>query len=317
MSAVCRATRRTAMTYLSRAAFALLVALACNAGAVELDAAAQSRLGLRLSTLAEGEASPTTRAVVDVLDPLPLAKAVDELAVARAAADASRAEAGRTRALLAARGNASRKALEAAQAQAVADQARLREARLALRAGWGEALADMDRTRRDRLVDQLVDGRQVLLRAEPLERPDEPVPVRAATLQVPHGGQLPARVLGRLPRSTAGLAAGWLLQAPAGALVPGMVLTARLQSGGPPVRGVLLPRAAVVRWNGRDWAYVATGADRFERRAVAARVMTPAGWLVGAPFGAGERVVTQGAEALIAVDAAPSPGGSAAAPDDD
>ena len=299
---------------LSLAVFALCAALAGAAGATELDAAAQSRLGLRLATLAESELPLTTRAVADVLDPAPLAKAVGEVAVAQAAADASRAEAARTRTLLAAQGNASRKALEAAQAQAVADQARLREARVALRSAWGGGLDDMDGARRERLIDALVAGRQVLLKAEPLGRLDA---VRAATLQVPHGADLPAQVLGRLPRRTSGLAAGWLLQADAGALVPGMVLTAQLQSGGEPVRGVLLPRGAIVRWNGQDWAYVATGADRFERRAVTPRAMTPAGWVVGAPFKPGERVVVQGAEALIAVDAAPVPGAAAAAPDED
>ncbi|HEV2539442.1 MAG TPA: hypothetical protein VGU03_07005 [Frateuria sp.] len=293
---------------LSLAVLALFASLTGTVGATELDAAAQSRLGLRLATLADGQMPMTTRAVADVLDPVPLAKAVDDVAAAQAAADASRAEAARTRALLASQGNASRKALEAAQAQAVADQARLREARIALRNVWGDDLEDMDAKRRDRLIEALVAGQQVLLKAEPLGRPDAPMQVRAATLQMPHGVDAPAQVLGRLPRSTSGLAAGWLLQADAGPLVPGMVLTAQLQSDGPPVRGVLLPRAAIVRWNGQDWAYVATGRDQFERRAVTPRAMTPAGWLVGAPFKPGERVVVQGAEALVAVDAAPAPG---------
>jgi len=306
---------------LSLAAGALLASLACavaaTATATELDAAAQARLGLRLATLAAGQMPPTTRAVADVLDPVPLAKAVDELTAAQAAADASRAEVARTRALLAANGNASRKALEAAQAQAAADQARLREARVALRSAWGDGLANMDKSRRQRLIDALVDGRQVLLKAEPLGRPDTALTVHAATLRLPHGKDAFARVLGQLPRSTSGLAAGWLLQAPAGALVPGMVLTAQLHGEGPPVHGVLLPRAAIVRWNGLDWAYVATGRTQFARRAVTARAMTPAGWLVGAPFKPGERVVVQGAEALIAVDVAPTSGSAADAADDD
>jgi hypothetical protein len=295
------------------AAFALLVPAA---GATDLDAAAQSRLGMRLATLAAGELPPATHAVADVLDPVPLAKAVDDLVAAQAAADASRAEAARTQALLAANGNASRKALEAAQAQAVADATRLREAQVTLRTSWGDDLADMDSRQRDRLVGALVKGNTVLLRAEPLGRPDAQLKIRAATLQIPQGADVPAQVLGQLPRSTSGLAAGWLLQAPAGTLVPGMVLTAQLLGEGEPVRGVLLPREAIVRWNGLDWAYVATGATRFERRAVHARAMAPAGWLVGPPFKAGERVVVQGAEALIAVDAAPVPG-SADTSDDD
>ncbi|HET6804897.1 MAG TPA: hypothetical protein VFH59_05570 [Frateuria sp.] len=299
------------------ASFALLLALlAGGAAATELDAASQARLGLQLATLAAGSMPPTTRAVADVLDPVPLAKAIDELEAAQAAAHASRAEVARTQALLAAGGNASRKALEAAQAQATADQARLREARVALRSVWGDDLAEMEPGRRDRLLAALVKGRQVLLRAEPLGRPDQAPTVRAATLQLPRGAAATARVLGRLPRSTSGLAAGWLLQAEAGAMVPGMVLTARLHGAGAPVRGVLLPRAAIVRWNGLDWAYVATGATQFERRAVHPRAMTPAGWLVGAPFKPGERVVVQGAEALVAVDAAPVPGSAADASDD-
>jgi multidrug efflux pump subunit AcrA (membrane-fusion protein) len=293
----------------------LLATMAGVAAATELDAADQSRLGLRMVTLAAGEMPPTTHAVADVLDPAPLARALDELKAAQAAADASRAEVDRTRALLAEGGNASRKALEAARAQAVADRARLREARVALRGQWGDDLARMGATRRERLLDALVDGTQVLLKAEPLGRPGPALKVHAATLQMPDGTGMPARVLGTLPRSTSGLAAGWLLQADAGPLVPGMVLTAQLQGVGAPVHGVLLPRAAIVRWNGLDWAYVATGTTRFERRAVTPRAMTPAGWLVGAPFKPGERVVVQGAEALVAVDAAPAPG-SAEATDD-
>ena len=295
---------------------AALALIAPAAGATDLDAAAQSRLGLRLATLANGELPSTTHAVADVLDPVPLAKAVDELAAAQAAADASRAEAARTRALLAANGNASRKALEAAQAQAIADTTRLREARIVLRTTWGDDLADMQAAQRDRLVDALVRGSLVLLRAEPLGRPNASLKVHAASLQMPRGDQVPAQVLGQLPRSTSGLAAGWLLQAPAGTLVPGMVLTAQLMGETGAVRGVLLPREAIVRWNGLDWAYVVAGANRFERRAVQPRAMTPAGWLVGAPFKAGERVVVQGAEALIAVDAAPVPGSAEPADDD-
>lgn len=298
------------------AACVLLPMVCGRVQATELDAAAQARLGMRLATLAVGEIPPTTRAVAEVLDPAPLAKAADALTSAQAAAAASRAEAARTQALLAAQGNASRKALEAAQAQAAADHAQLREARIALRSGWGDQLADMDTQQRDRLIDTLVEGRQVLLKAEPLGRPDLPLRVRAASLQIPPGADVSARVLGRLPRSHSGLAAGWLLQAPAGPLVPGMVLTAELQHEGAPQRGVLLPRAAIVRWNGLDWAYVASGATQFERRVVKPRAMTPAGWLVGAPFRPGERVVVQGAEALIAVDAAPVQGSATDAADD-
>jgi hypothetical protein len=86
-----------------------------------------------------------------------------------------------------------------------------------------------------------------------------------------------------------------------------MMLTAQLQGKGELLSGVLLPRSAVVRWNGEAWAYVVSDATHFERRAVKALAMTPTGWLVGEPFKAGEKVVTRGVEALIALDAAPVP----------
>ncbi|MEI7035868.1 hypothetical protein [Fulvimonas yonginensis] len=300
-----------------RLAGVVLAVLSAACAATELDTAAQARLGLRLATLADGRMPPATRAIADVLDPTPLAHAADAVRVAQADASASDAEVARTRTLLAAQGNASRKALEAAQVQAAAARAKLREARVALRSRWGDDLADMDPGKRDTLIDALIAGRQVLLKAEPLGRPDALQRAQGAVLHLPHGQDATAKVLGRLPRSRSGLAAGWLLLAPAGPLVPGMVLTAQLQGEGPPQHGVLLPRSAIVRWNGLAWAYVATDATHFERRAVVPRAMAPAGWLVGPPFRAGERVVVQGAEALVAVDAAPSPGSAAEPADDD
>ena len=89
-------------------------------------------------------------------------------------------------------------------------------------------------------------------------------------VRLAHPGDIAARVLSPLPRSSAGLAGGWLLEAPGAGLTPGMLLTARLQGSGTGASGVLLPRGAVVRWNGVAWAYVATDATHFERRAVTA-----------------------------------------------
>lgn len=295
---------------------ASLVVLAFGVQATELDAAAQARLGLRVVRLASLQVAPTEQATAEVIDPGSLVADLDQVAVAQAASDASDAEYQRTAALLAANGNASRKALQAAHAQAVADQARLRQARMQLRVAGGSAFAALSPAGQRQWAEHLGSGRTVLLRAEPLAATSPFTATRAALLR-PGQASVSARVLGPFPSSRSGLGGGWLLAADDGSLVPGMVMTAQLHGDGRPRVGVLLPRSGVVRWNGIAWAYVVTDATHFERRAVSAALRTDGGWLVGAPFKAGERVVTQGVEALIAVDAAPVHAPAQAEPADD
>lgn len=290
----------------------LMTSLAvANAAATEVDAAAQARLGLALVELHAAQAPVEVQATAEVLDPSALAKTADDIAALQATADASAAEAQRVQALFAADGNMSRKAVEGARAQAAVDKAKLQQARTQLRMDWGSAIAALDARALHARTESLLDGRTAWLKAEPLATPAPGFQGVSALLQ-PH--DVAARVLGPLPRSTSGLAGGWLLEAPGANLTPGMTLTASLRSAAGGTAGVLLPRAAVVRWNGVAWAYIATDATHFERRAVHALAITLDGWIVGAPFKPGEKAVARGAEALIALDAAPP---EAAAADQD
>lgn len=297
---------------------ALLGALAVHpAAAAQLDAQAQQRLGLQRATLRTRTLHTTLEATADVLDPVSLAHQLGRVQAARAAAEASAAELRRTRALLAAHGNASRKALEAARAQQAADRASMRDARSALRMQWGESLAELPSDRRETLLDALLDGHAALLAAEPMRAPPQGFAPERAHVDLADGHAVPAKVLGRLPNSRSGLAPGWLLQTDVPGLAPGMALTARLEDDTRTVHGTWLPDAAIVRWNGRSWAYVAIDATHFERRPVTPLAVRPQGWLVGAPFRGGEQVVVRGAEALIAVDAASAPGSEPEDGDDD
>ena len=289
---------------------AVLMAVAIDAAATEVDAATQARLGLTLAELRAAQAPVELPASAEVLDPSSLAKTADDLAALQATADASGAEARRVQALFAADGNMSRKAVEAARAQAAVDQARLQQARTQLRMDWGSAIAALDAHALHVRAESLLDGRTAWLKAEPLAAPAPGFQAAGAVLRQ---GDVNARVLGALPRSTSGLAGGWLLEAPGADLMPGMMLTARIRGAGTGTAGVLLPRGAVVRWNGVAWAYVATDATHFERRAVNALAINADGWIVGAPFKAGEKVVARGAETLIALDAAPVPAAADAA----
>ena len=59
-----------------------------------------------------------------------------------------------------------------------------------------------------------------------------------------------------------------------------------------------MPRAAVVRSEGRGWAFVQTGDDTFIRREVVLMRPTSEGWFVVSGFKPGEKVVVTGAQVL-------------------
>lgn len=92
-------------------------------GEVRLSAAQQARAGLRVATLSAGGARQITQGFARGLDVSALAAINAEISTARAAAIASRAEAGRLVALAAQDQSASTRAVEAARAQAAADGA--------------------------------------------------------------------------------------------------------------------------------------------------------------------------------------------------
>ena len=66
--------------------------------------------------------------------------------------------------------------------------------------------------------------------------------------------------------------------------------------------GVLLPRSALVRYEGSDWAYVRTGPGRFERRQVASPTPEADGDFVAQGIRPGDQVAVQGVAALFAAE---------------
>lgn len=269
----------------------------------ELDRTAQNNLGLATVTLATRDVPQSIDVAIAVLDPAPLAKLADELIASHAAVNASTAESQRAEALLKADGNISRKSADAARVQAVADQAHWRQLRSQLRLEWGDALASMDDASLQQVVKSVVGGRLALIRAQPLTMRETSWKPTTARLRLLDGTSLHASVLGPLPSSVSSLGRDWLLETSSDALVPGMALTGVLEDENHRHTGVVVPRAAIIRWNGLTWVFVMVDATHFERRAISMSQALDTGWLVGAPFKAGERVVTTGANALMAMDA--------------
>jgi len=86
----------------------------------------------------------------------------------------------------------------------------------------------------------------------------------------------------------------------AGALfAPGTAVTAYLETGQEPLRGVLIPSSALVRWGGKTWVYVLLDDRRLARREVALDRPTQDGWFSTSGLASGEAIVVEGPQMLL------------------
>ena len=83
------------------------------------------------------------------------------------------------------------------------------------------------------------------------------------------------------------------------ALRPGLAVTAAIETNGEARAGVRVPGSALLRSEGRTWAYVEIAAGEFVRREVAVARQEGAFDIVAQGLRAGERVVTAGAQVLL------------------
>lgn len=93
----------------------------------------------------------------------------------------------------------------------------------------------------------------------------------------------------------------WLFRLAAGkiALRPGEAVTARIAIPGTAERGVLIPAAAILRFQGETWVYVEKEPSRFVRRMAALDQPENGGWIVKSGFEPNEQVVVSGAQTLL------------------
>ena len=281
------------------AACALCAAVSTARADVALDAAQRASLGIETATLAAVDAPERWPATAQVIDPTPLIQLLQDLRSAAAAADASQRELDRSTRLHAADANVSAKAVESAQAQAVADAGHFDALRAQLLANWGRPLVDMSDAARVRLVEAVLSGRATLLRAETtMPVPEGRIP-HAAHLSTPDGGaSWDAEVLGPAARASGQtIGDAWLLRVDA-VLQQGQLLVGELHDDEGALRGVAVPRGAIVRAEGGAWVYVEQPGTGFARRALRPCVWLDEGCLIVEGLSAGERVVTVGAELL-------------------
>ena len=290
-------------------ALAVAAAVAGPGGAVTLKPDQQRRLGVEVQVLTAQRSSIKVNAFAKVLDSGPLAQLSSDLETAEAAAAASKAEAARSQALYQGNNGVSAKDFEAAQAQARTDQSKLALLRLQLGLQWGPGIARLSDSRRKALVSALSKGRAALVQ---LDTPDDEGQAGVRTADVDIADKtVTATVLGPSrtaePRLQSSGLIGIVTGPDAVLFSIGLTQSARLAKPGQGT-GVVLPRSAIVRYQGSDWAYVRAGPDGFERRIVIGAEPQGDGYFVAQGFAPGEAVAVKGVAALFAADRAPPQG---------
>jgi hypothetical protein len=274
-----------------------------SGGSVTLDLASQNRLGVRSAALKAEKRKGEVDAFAKVLDPGPLVALDTDLATAIAAAAASRAEAVRSKALNVAAGVVSAKDAEAAESQARQDAIKTAFLRRRLGLEWGPGLARLSDPKREALIRALVSGKAALVH---VDTPSNEGQAGARTVKVDVGADSVAGVvLGAARAAEPRLQSSGLIvevDGPSAILLSvGLTQSAHIDSGDAK-SGVVVPRSAVIRYQGSDWAYVRRAGTRFDRRLLVTSVPEEAGLFVTDGFSPGDEVVTDGVAGLFTAE---------------
>jgi hypothetical protein len=274
---------------------------------VTLSPGEQARLGVITRTLAATRHSTQTDAFAKVLDPEPFVQLESDLATAEVAASASAAEAARARALNAQGAALSAKDAEAAIAQARQDALKVDMLRRRLGLEWGPGVARLGATARARLARGLAAGSIALVHVDTHNNQGQ---AGARFVKVDIGDEsVRGAVIGPARAAEPRLQSSGLIVEVSGRsailLSVGLTQSAHIESATAET-GVMIPREAVIRYEGLDWAYVRAGASTFERRMLDHPVPEADGFFVAHGFAGGDPVVVGGATALFAAEQNPS-----------
>jgi len=275
---------------------------------IRLNPAALTVSGVRTATLARVNGRAETQVLAVVLAPQELLDlrtayiaAVLQVEKAKAALGASSLEYQRLKQLNQEDKNASDKAVQAAEATFRSDQAALHNAEQALELAkmptiqrWGPVVGRWI-TDDAPLLHDVLEGRRLLLQ---VTSPAGVTPTQRLVVQTgQHATE--ASLLSLIPRVDSRFQTpSYLYTALASReLVPGMNVVAFAPRGSQQP-GVLLPREAVLWWQGKSWAYIETVPGSFTRKEVSLDTPLNDGWFVR-DLMPGNHVVTTGAQQLL------------------
>lgn len=285
------------------AAAAVWLAATPAGAAVVVPPAAQQRMGLAFVRLEVRKHAVKVDAFAKVLDPEPLVQLESDLRTAMAAAEASHAEAQRSRALNSAGGGVASKDMEAAVSQARQDALKVDMLRRRLSLEWGPGVARLNDARRAALIRALTAGKAALVHVDTHNDVGQD---GARHVDVDIGdGSMPGLVLGPARAAEPRLQSSGLIVEVTGAkavlLSVGLTQSAHIAQADS-TSGVILPRSAIVRYRGAAWVYVHTAPGRFERRLVDAPTPEDGGFFVTHGFTTGDEVVSEGAVELFTAE---------------
>ncbi len=266
---------------------------------VTFDAAMQQRIGLKVEALVATNLPPEVAGFARVLDPAPLIALVADLAAAQTTAEASQKELERLQKLRV-QDNTSERALQAGEAAASRDKLLVESLRAKLALSWGRAIAGFDKlpelaiglakmqaalVRIDLPAGEVLPGKPTGAQLVPLNADAKPISAEFISAAASTDPQLQGQ--------------GFLFLVRGEAPAPGAALSARIQTDGTPVSGLLLSADAVVRHENKVWTYVQTADDRFTRREVELGRVCRESYFVTNGLATGEKVVTTGAQLLL------------------
>ena len=287
-----------------------------GAAVVRISRQAQEASGVASAPLQKHTLQSETRCYGSVVNLQPLLElrlrylaALQEANVLRPALSRSKAEYQRVRALYRDDRNASERALQSAQAEWKADQARLDAAsaqaanvRALMRQQWGEALSAWAADEQSAQFARFMEQQDVLVQV--VAAYDQAPPRKDTSFKVAALGAERSAVDATLVSPSAQadpLLSGrsWYFRATAANLGAGtrVVVTSASRAG--QKVGVIVPAAAVVWHAGKAWLYLQQEADEFVRRELSTNAPVSDGWFVASGLAPGNKVVVSGAQLLL------------------
>lgn len=302
------------------------VSVQSGSATVVLEPGMAAQNGIQVETPETVEYRPQMNAYGIILDPQPLidlrirfATLKGQLEGIRAAESASRREYGRLDRLARKKGNVSEKAAEAGKVVWKADEGRLEAARDTLkglrekaRIRWGRVLGRWVLKAAPKSLSGLMSGDEALLLVTfPSGEDPRTPPAQVSVLVDSDNPKLQAQIVSSAPKlDSAVQGATYFYSMPSRNVRIGMRLSVGVPLTGKSLRGVIVPSAAAVWYEGKVWIYVEEASGHFRRTEIPVSTPAPNGWFITG-LGPNPRLVVQGAQLLLSQELQPELRGTA------
>lgn len=276
---------------------------------VGMDDETQGNAGIVVANPVAAQFAPEVKAYGHVVDPAPIADLMLQLAAAEATYDNSHQELERAKTLKT-ENNTSDRALQSAEATYKENMFAAMGLRAKIQLTWGDKLADSTgnvfvppgaERKAPQALNPFAEGYSLIRLDLPageslgsMSDTARVVPLRTNTQSViaQYYDEIPAVDSQTLMHS--------YLFSSTNSLKAGEPVTGYLRMPGEPLKGVIIPRDAVVRTEGKGWVYVlGSNGESFTRKEIPLDHSSDDGWFVANGITAADHVVVTGAQILL------------------